>query len=130
MSIRQLAPTLAVLTLLASPVSAAEGGAPSSSSWTGTIATVVVGGAIGAVALPYVLPAAAPAVGGAFTSAGAAIQGAAPAVGALVLDSAVAAGTFVSSVSSSATNYVLAQPVANQAAIGGAIGAVFALGMR
>lgn len=130
MSIRQLAPALAVLTLLASPVSAAEGGAPSSSSWMGTIATVVVGGAIGAVALPYVLPAAAPAVGGAFTSAGAAIQGAAPTVGTLVLDSAVAAGTFVSSVSSSATSYVLAQPVANQAAIGGAIGAVFALGMR
>ncbi len=96
----------------------------------GTIATVVVGGAIGAVALPYVLPAAAPAVGGAFTSAGAAIQGAAPAVGTLVLDSAVAAGTFVSNVSSSATSYVLAQPVANQAAIGGAVGAVFALGMR
>ncbi len=129
MSIRQFAPALAVLTLLASPVSAAEGGAPSS-SWAGTITTVVVGGAIGAVALPYVLPTAAPAIGGAFTSAGAAIQGAAPAVGALVLDSAVAAGTFVSSVSSSATNYVLAQPVANQAAIGGAIGAVFALGMR
>ncbi len=129
MSIRQFAPALAVLTLLASPVSAAEGGAPSS-SWAGTITTVVVGGAIGAVALPYVLPAAAPAIGGAFTSAGAAIQGAAPAVGALVLDSAVAAGTFVSSVSSSATSYVLAQPVANQAAIGGAVGAVFALGMR
>ncbi|MFD1628088.1 hypothetical protein [Azospirillum griseum] len=128
MSIRQLAPALVALSLLATPAVAAEGGA--SSSWAGTITTVVVGGAIGAVALPYALPVVAPVVGNAVTTAGAAVTATAPAVGALILDSAVAAGTFVSSVSSTATTYVLSQPVANQAAIGGAAGAVFALGMR
>ena len=122
MSIRTIAPAFACLLLLATPASAAEP-APSS-SWSSYLTPIVIGGALGALAMPYVYPVVAPTVGSALVTTGGAVQTAAPTVGLAVLDTASAAGAYAAGATSSASGYVLSQTMATQAAIGGAVGAV------
>ncbi len=120
MSVRTFVSAIALLPLLASPVSAAE----TTSSWSGYLLPIVVGGALGAVALPYVYPAVAPTVGGALTTTGGVLQTAAPTVGAAALDAASAAGSYAAGATSSANSYLMAQTVQTQTIIGAAAGAV------
>jgi hypothetical protein len=124
MSIRQSALVIALTSLLAFPVSAAEPAASPSSSWSGYVVPIVVGGALGAVALPYMYPVVAPTVGGALTTTGGAIQAAAPAVGAAALDTAAAAGSYAAGATSSASSYLMAQTAQTQTMIGAGVGAL------
>jgi hypothetical protein len=132
MSVRMLAPVCAGLLFLANPVSATEVATqlrpvevapPVSSSWTSYLTPIVIGGALGAVALPYAYPMVAPTVGNALVTTGGAIQTAAPAVGVAVLDTAALAGTYAAGATSSASGYVAAQTVTAQALIGAGVGA-------
>lgn len=120
MSIRLSASAIVLVSLLALPVRAAE----PTSSWSGYLAPIIVGAALGAVALPYVYPTVAPTVGSALTTTGGALHAAAPAVGAAALDTAAAAGSFAAGATQSASTYLMAQTAQAQTIIGAAMGAM------
>lgn len=122
MSIRLSAFAVALVSVLAAPVSAAEPAPPS--SWSSYLTPIVVGGVVGAVALPYLYPAVAPTVGGALMTTGNAIQTGAPAIGAAALDTAGAVGSYAAGAAQSANSYVMAQTVRAQTIIGAGVGAL------
>lgn len=130
MSVRLLSASAVVLVSLlsslpaATPAAAAEG-----RSWSGYIIPVVVGGAVGAVALPYAYPAVAAPLGSALTATGGALQTAAPAVGNAALNTAAAAGAYAAGATSAASGYVLTQTVQAQMAIGAGLGALLGIFM-
>lgn len=112
---------VAVSLLSSLPPAAAAEPAP---SWTRYIVPVVVGGALGAVALPYAYPAVAAPVGSALTTTGGAIQAAAPAVGTAAMSAASTAGSYAAGATSAASTYVLTQTAETQMAIGAGVGAL------
>ncbi|WP_448190858.1 hypothetical protein [Azospirillum sp. sgz301742] len=121
MSIRLSASAVVLVSLLAAPVSAAE---PAASSWSGTLASIAIGGVLGAVALPYLYPAVAPTVGSALTTTGGALYAVAPTVGTAALETTAAAGSYAAGATQSASTYVAAQTLEAQTAIGAAMGAL------
>ena len=127
MSVRLLsASAVVVVSLLSSlPSAQAAGAEPGAApSWTRYFFPVVIGGAVGAVALPYAYPVVAAPLGSALTATGGAIQAGAPAVGAAALNAASAAGSYAAGATSAASTYVLTQTVQTQMAIGAGLGAL------
>lgn len=130
MSVRLSASAVVLVSLLSSvsiPAAAQEPAA--ARPWSGYIVPVVVGGAIGALAMPYAYPVVAPTVGGALTATGGAIHAAVPAVGAAALDTAAAAGSYAAGTTASASSWLMAQTVQTQMVVGAALGALASLFM-
>jgi len=125
MSVRLSASSAVVLVSLLSCVSLPAAARP----WSGYIVPVIVGGALGALAMPYAYPVVAPTVGGALTATGGAIHAAAPAVGAAALDTAAVAGGYAAGTTASASSWLMAQTVQTQMALGAALGAMASLFM-
>ncbi|WP_431854547.1 hypothetical protein [Azospirillum sp.] len=127
MSVRLLsASAVVVVSLLSSlpPAQAAAAEPGVAPSWTRYFFPVVVGGALGAVAMPYAYPVVAAPLGGALTATGGALYATAPTVGAAALEGAAAAGTYAAGATSAASSYVLTQTVQTQMAIGAGLGAL------